>query len=841
MTDSTRSALRLALSLAGPETADALAERLRPELPAVLADRFGLPEEMVEELLGADPAQMRAALDIDPREWLLGAAELGDPVVGLALWHAWYRDDSGHQWRAMAVIPDLLATLLGAADLSDPRWYEDDGLFQELHEVISGPLLVAVLTSGFLGVTLGSLALFGVHLPPPAVVDVCLRFQALWGTEAFSRFLGLLEDVPELDTGHPWLPDLLRRTLEAPDPESFLREQRPAGWEDPEHLRAMLELRYGDSWLEFHSGRGFPARPDGLDWDLIRREHERRPVGLVEGEEEESSRAAGLIRLVQWEGCPHDLVMESFGRSPWETAEHAAELPFEAFTKPVEYPASVYCRTLSDGLRAGRLPVERLLAEAIPAEDVLWHLPDDHEPTRRALTGLVARLGTNPVNWLTCYARMQRARTSSVAELIEDAVRTDTRRKRYTSWPRPEEADGLTSFSRRAFLAMFRCASEEAQLAVVPYLDPRGVQDFLVHGEPSPAVREAVVAAHGLPAQVAMAASDDLSAEQLDYLRDLDEPAVNARLFGCTSIFGTPLLERPERERLLAGLLGNADGRPVPGELLAVLERQLQGRDRSWLTSFLESGDVAVARTILTEQQLRIPATRLRLLAAVWERGGPDAVREILAMDRLPVTLRRRTEKLLDTPDGLERLRAQLAEEETPDRLLAFLTSAPRRPGKQLQRLLDEGLEPPWSALVAAQTAGTLPVGLLGPLVELPDCPRELLLAMLATDPTYGKSDRDGQTGWIRDALRSARLTSDDILSHAAPAREALALLRCHTGDRTGAPDGQPARKLGAALAQEHLAADAEAWAVCLQLLPTFAGTLPELLTTAGAVTRRQQ
>ncbi len=165
MNHTTRFALRLALSLADPATAEELAERLRPELLAVLADRFGLRKRMVEELLGGDAAQMRAALFIEPGEWLLGAAELGDPAVGRALWYAVFLDDEEERRRAMNNVPGLPATLLDAADLRDPRWYEDDGLFPVLCNERVGYSLVPLLTSGFPGVNVAGLAVFGVHLP----------------------------------------------------------------------------------------------------------------------------------------------------------------------------------------------------------------------------------------------------------------------------------------------------------------------------------------------------------------------------------------------------------------------------------------------------------------------------------------------------------------------------------------------------------------------------------------------------------------------------------------------------------------------------------------------------
>ncbi|MGW9171302.1 hypothetical protein [Streptomyces decoyicus] len=823
MTASSRSALRFALSLADPDTADALAERMVPQLLGVLSDRFGLPEEMVEELLGADPVQMRAALTIDPKEWLMAAAETGDPVVGRALWHAKYRNDAGYQEHAIEEIPGLLAALLYAADLADPRWYEADGLFPLFYEELTGPLLVAILTSGFPAVNTLSLAAFAVHLPPPVVVDTCLSQLEIWGsTEPFTVFLGLLDDLPDLDTGHPWLPGLLRQALDAPDPAAFLREHRPAGeWADPEHLHALLALRYGDI-------RDVPeTKPDGLDWDLIRREHQRLPFGPESPRWPGSRYDTPLHRLVRWEDCPADLMRESLRSYPAGAALDAAELPFEALIGPEAQTREMYLTpVLERGIGSGRYSVDRVLAEVGPAVDVLDSLPYDHAPTRKAVAGLLAWLGTDPVNWLTCYARMGRAR-GSVAELIVDVTSPNSRKKRCTSWPWPQEAKfpvGHPRSSRAAFLAMFRCATEEVQKAVVPHLDARAVQHLLVFGEPSPAVRDAVVAAHGLPAQAAMAASYHLSQEQMDYLLDLDEPTVDAQLFHHAS------LDRPERERLLTGRLRGGGIRPVPGELLAVLEDITVNDHRDWFLAGLESGDLGVARLIVGRLRLHVPASRTRLLIAVWERGGPEAVREILAMDRLPALLKRWTGRALDAPDGLERLRARLVEEESPAKLTEFLTTT-TDPGTRLRRLLAEGYRRPWEGLMAAHHADGLPAPLVNELVAHPDCPRELLLAALATTPETGAD-------WICDALRSGRLTLEDLVTRAAPAGAAFACLRRYADDRTDAAARQSVRDRAAALTEEHLGTDVEAWSACLQLLPAFAGTLSELVVAAGEMTR---
>ena len=61
------------------------------------------------------------------------------------------------------------------------------------------------------------------------------------------------------------------------------------------------------------------------------------------------------------------------------------------------------------------------------------------------------------------------------------------------------------------------------------------------------------------------------------------------------------------------------------------------------------------------------------------------------------------------------------------------------------------------------------------------------------------------------------------------------------TGRQTGSWTDRRRQELRtrvAALTADHLGTDTEAWAVCLQLLPTFAGTLTELCATAAAIVR---
>ncbi|MEU9119543.1 hypothetical protein AB0C96_06735 [Streptomyces sp. NPDC048506] len=821
MTDSSPTALRLALRLADPDTADALAERLRPELLAALSQRFGLPAQRVAELVGPGGAALRAAWESDEEAFLIRAAGTGDPVIARELWGARYHPASQYP-RRVKDVPGLLAAVLGAADASDPRWYDEDGLVPLLQEEATGVELAPALTGPFPELIAYALVRLAPNLPLPAVLDAAVALARLAGGEGIAAFVRAVEGAEDIDLGHPGLLDLLRSAATAADPEAFLSERRPAGeWTDPAALRAVLMIR---------DGYEPPAKPDGLDWELVRREHLRQPFGS------EHRRGRGywggnrLLRLIKWEGCPRELVMESFRETPGVAARLAAELPFEALLGPEARAGKLdFDEVLGRGIRAGWLPVDRVLAEVGPATEVLKALPYDHEPTREALADLLEPLGTDPVNWLTCYARMGRAQ-GSVAELIGDAADDTSRRKRSTTWPRPLEAvfpATAPEASRAAFLGLFECASEEAQIAVVPHFDARAVQHLLVYGDPTPAVRDAVLAAHGVSAAAAQASTHSLSEEQLTALLDLDEPRVDANLFFHCRI------DQRERERMLAGRLRGGGTRTVPQELLHVLDETNLGHYRHWLVAGLESGDPGVARTIVGRLRLQIPAARLRLLISVWERSGPDAVREVLALDRLPVTLRRQTEKALDAPDGLRQLRARLAAEEEPAKLVAFLTKTPAYDaGQQARKLTGDGIALPWPALVEAYRSGGLTDNLAEYLAECTDCPRELLLELLARTPEGGRHD----ASWVRRALERGALTPEDLLTRSGPARTALAHLLKVVDSPGRQTDRQRLRARAAALTGEHLGTDIEAWAVCLHLLPTFTGSLAELVATAGAI-----
>ncbi|MEU9116202.1 hypothetical protein AB0D04_31675 [Streptomyces sp. NPDC048483] len=786
------------LRLADPATADALAERIRAEMVAALTALFEAPQEAVERFAGRDGAGLRSALNSDTDSFLLRAAATGDPEVVRLLDTPRFANHSG-----------FLSAILAAADPSDPRWYAADGLVPVVRNRVRDEELLPALQGPFPELVHHAVLRLGRELPRPVVLDACRTLAELGGAAEMGKLAEAVEGAGD-ELCHPGLAGLLRAAAAAPDPAAYLKERRPPGeWTDPAHARALLKVRLGHWQVE---------RPPGLGWELILREHARRPIG--------GTQALGrdpLLALLAWEGCPEELVTKRLPALPWEVIEAGAPLPFEVVATLQRDGTELRLgEVIGHGVSAGWLPVERVLSELNPAREVLSGLPYGHEPTRRAVAGLVAPLGTDPVNWLSFYAQMGRAK-GTAHELVAEAASPGSP-KRCTTWPRPLNAVFPATAprdSRAVFMDVLRCASLEAQIAVVPHLDSRAVQHFLVYGEPAPAVQEAIVAAHGVPALASYASVHRLPSEEVDRLLDLDEPSVDANVFRYCRI------DRQERERLLAGRLRGGGTRSVPQELVDALDEVNLRHYRSWLIAGLESGDLGVARKIVGRLRLQTPAARLRLLIAVWERNGPDAVREILAMDRLPATLRRQTEKLLDAPDGLDRMRARLAEDEEPARLMTFLTKS-ADPGQQLHKLSSEGIPLPWAELTAAYRAGSPPKGLAESLAGRPDCPREMLLAELRATSTY-------YTGppWFAAALQHGGLTAEDLAAHCAPAKVAWELLPRAISSTDPQTDHQAVLT---ALTDKHLGSDVEAWAVCLQLLPTFTGTLTELISTAGAV-----
>ena len=127
-----------------------------------------------------------------------------------------------------------------------------------------------------------------------------------------------------------------------------------------------------------------------------------------------------------------------------------------------------------------------------------------------------------------------------------------------------------------------------------------------------------------------------------------------------------------------------------------------------------------------------------------------------------------------------------------------------------------------WDAVARADREDPLPGYARWALACRLTCP-PALREQFGSHPKF--THRLRQAGVLVDALGYAEQR---------PAKEALLVLGALSG--SGSAEGARIRERLTPSVREHLGGHAEAWAVLAQLLPTFSGTLPELIATAGAV-----
>ncbi|WP_436789101.1 hypothetical protein [Yinghuangia sp. YIM S10712] len=323
----------------------------------------------------------------------------------------------------------------------------------------------------------------------------------------------------------------------------------------------------------------------------------------------------------------------------------------------------------------------------------------------------------------------------------------------------------------------------------------------------------------------------DLTGVELRRLLDLDDPRVDARLFV------NPRLDDNERRRMLSGMRRDGSRTRVGAALLDLLWTTDTRRLRRLLPPALTSGDPGVAEAIVSRLELRSDGGRLRLVIAVWERHGRTAARRVLDAASFPATTTELIDKALARPSGLDDLRRHLAADEAPEKLAGRLRRHTNGNNAYVAQLVAEGCVLPWDALLRSHRTDPFPRALHVSLAEQPDCPRPLLLDLLAV----GVSTATVQSPWLDDALAQGRLTPVDVLAHAQPAVATLDLL---VGD--GFRDRRIRWKTATAhpstrdLFRARLGTNPDAWAVAVRLLPEFVGSISALLTTAAAATRTE-
>lgn len=789
-----------ALRLAEPAVAAALADRFRPEIARMIAGPLSMPEDAVLRVLamwdGADIAAVALGGSKGPlaTELLVDVARLGEPATAAELFRR-----RGH---LDARVAD--AVLESFKDPLDEGWYEQYGLVDQLREALAvDPMAAAVFPYAALSWTAAADAC--PLVPYAAAVDLCSIVADRGGPRDLRR-------LADKDLGHPGLADLLRQAADAESPSAFLAAARPPGeWSDPLAAREFGRVRGAEGGWGYRNLEHPP-----LDWSLVRAEHARRPLG-----------DASLAWLATWQDIPADLFAQACAGEYGHVARKVGPITPDALTAPeLVDRTDDFAALVARGLEEGRLTTDDVLAKASPAARMLTALPDTEQVTE-ALRALFTPFGTTPRHWLTWYARVARSRVG--AREFVDEVLADP--KPVTAWPRPLDAvfpAHEPEHTRALFLRVLRAMPDEVTIALAPHLDLRSVQHLLVfHGVPAE-VRDALVAAHGVAALVAHASHYTLDEATVRWLLEHDEPAVNAMVFAHCR------LDDAERARIFAGIRTDGVREPVGAEVLAELEQLNLGHYRARATLGLSGGDAGVAEVIVGRLRLGTEGGRLRLLAAVWERHGAEAVGTLLDPKRLTAGTVKTVTAALDAPDGLERIRARLAAVEAPDAVVAFLGKRSRDARDRLRGAVQEGLRMPWPELAAALPDGRLPADMVVALLELPDCTTEFARVALRDQQALDALPSGRGGDWRRTLLADGVLSPGELLRTAScPDRLIHRIAVDPRGSRQLLVD-EPCED-ARALVGEHLGDDAEAWTVALRLFAGFTGTFPELLATARA------
>ncbi|MFD3522589.1 hypothetical protein [Streptomyces sp. NPDC058653] len=813
----------------------ALMTRVRDETVELLGSSAEVPRSLLEEVFASgDPGFLAALAASSPGrgEVFDRLAALGDPELALILYGTHGNERTPAQraavWKGAATTAD------------DPRWRTEDALPARLLASDHRDLL---------------------ELLEPA----------------------LLSPFPEL-VAHA------RRVIDHSGGESTVeRYWRKAC---PKTLPELIDaLR--DSTI---SGRDIDLPAGVVDWDVLLAEQRREPFGAKE-----------LRRMWQHPDCPEELAMAAFECS--ENDRPSGATYWSMLTSPAldELADHSLAQLFRAGVESGVFPVDRLLSEIGPARRTLGGLPDGHDPTETALAAQAARLGSDFAPWRAVYALLPRFQ-GSVTELV-DAALAEAPEHEGRPWPKPlgpETPSRKPAKSRAAWLRLYSAAGHSTQCALGGHMDVRTVQQLVFWQEPSAELRSHLVRSRGESVRVALASDWNTPQELIEELIPFNEPAVNAALFLETDL--TPA----QRRHILSGRRW-ADGvsADTPSAERLELRDSLVGGLRSsarrhWLLACADSGDPLLCRILLGSLRVKIhtSALELHMLIRLWERHGPDAVRELLDETDFPGRKRPARHPLSQATSETGRaaleadgsagpgggpalLRAAYEKAVSPEGRAEFLCEKGfGSEGDEFRDALshlEEEVGPgpvPWAELEARHHVKALDDRLLDqfrPGVLDPDdlegCPAALTEASAAAalrmshrhyrprrgaePPTIARMLEKlplplmgGECEWLEKAHRRGLVTLDEVVRTGFPAHATVAFLAKALAPRATAgadPDGdaevlveteeiREARRAVVALASEHLSDNPDAWALALQLIPEFEGTLPDLLRASGAV-----
>ncbi|MEU1199228.1 hypothetical protein ABZ446_23800 [Streptomyces sp. NPDC005813] len=655
----------------------------------------------------------------------------------------------------------------------------------------------------------------GVVSDAPEVVEHALRVRGtdLTSAEQLRAVQGLLSR-----------PGRLRALLEAADAPlhpAVAELARAALDSGGDRLRAAVVTAEGPQGLVagLRAGEAEPHWRRTLEWDALVAAHREEPLP-----------EAAVRFLAGHSDCPESALAELYRTHPAVVADVARACPAlvrAAAAAPGHPELARICAALS-GQDTG--------PSAVPSPAVLAELSavvlDAVAPARTAAAALTElgatpplrdllhlRLGADPDRWATLRTTLSRYKGTLAALL--DAVAEGTAPAGSAKPP------ALT----KPYRFLLYAAGPADLSALLPRLPDDLLTALLGKGSLPPHALDSALAAGDPRVAAAIGGNVALGAGALRRLTELDEPSVNAAVF--LNQKATLSLRRA-----IASGLPRAPGRSERVPLDEKLRTALLGDTLQHLrTPLVTSGDAELvhhAWPFLSDRARHYAVVRVQ------EDGGATEVRRLLGLfgeEALthPVL---RTARDTDEPGGLKE---DLYPFDDPDTLPALL--AEPRGRNATRRLMPVLVHEPYAydfgRLVAAHRATPFQPEPVEELLRHEDVDDVVRTAFTEdaddgqdTDPA-GRLRSAPFPGWAWFARMAGRglLAPERLVDTARPARAVLTGLR-RPDDAVAAA----ARTSAAGLVREHLAGHPEGWVVALHLLPTYEGTLAELIQVAAQV-----
>jgi hypothetical protein len=456
------------------------------------------------------------------------------------------------------------------------------------------------------------------------------------------------------------------------------------------------------------------------------------------------------------------------------------------------------------------------------------------------------RLGHDPDAWCA-LAGLVTDFSGTVPELLDAAAATrrdagagltDRPPPEHGSYPDPEPPGA-------ALLAALDALPTDAQRKLLPGLDAGAAHDLLVYGRWRPewldwATGPVAVGSRPSPERALIARHRVLPPEAIAPLAALGDPEVDAALLRQWHTGRELRLELLARIDWDAPVCAYTPGGGVASRPL----RDAMSMRGEAVIPLLGSGDPALLDRCRDAEPLNSRTFQVSMLLGLWMRFGPEVRTR---MTRLPLPrwvlpeVQGFAGELLREPDAdhaLRRLREEAEELHSAEALAARLRRATAR---TVQWIAAENYHWDWTLLAAEHAVRPFPGAVVAQLVRMPGCPESIGSAVR----TSAGTEAGGAAGPVRaliakpltapkhyrrtvEQVAAGRLSGSDLLRHAHP------VLRMPTR----APAEDPAaRRVLTELVRKHLDGNTEAWATALRLIPSFTGTLPELLATAEAMT----